>query len=82
MEFIRFIFSSFWIWAGFILLITTICETVKGIVTESKKRPPESIDREKAHAELLRAKARAAEKEPLEPFCNGTVEVKQGGDST
>lgn len=80
MEFMRFVFSSFWIWAGFVILIATIGEMVQGIVTAIKKRPPEAIDREKAYAELLRAKARAAEKEPLGPFCNGTVEVKKGGD--
>lgn len=37
MEFIRFIFSSFWIWAGFVLIIALTGDVVVKIVAAIKK---------------------------------------------
>lgn len=32
MEFLRFIFSSFWVWLGFVVLVTAAGETVAEII--------------------------------------------------
>lgn len=75
MEFIKFLFSSIWTFTGFVLLVLIVAAVIICIVREVKKRPPEVIDREKAYAELLRAKARATK----ETLCFGELE-ESGGD--
>ncbi|MEA5041352.1 MAG: hypothetical protein VB053_02310 [Oscillibacter ruminantium] len=37
MEFMRFIFSSFWIWAGFVIIIACTGDVIVKIITEIKK---------------------------------------------
>lgn len=59
MQFIQFIFSGFWVWLGFILLVLVAGAVVIVAIREAKKKTPEELDREKAYAELLRAKARS-----------------------
>lgn len=38
MEFIEFVFSSFWIWLGFVVLIVAAGEAVSGIVAEINQK--------------------------------------------
>lgn len=37
MEFLRFVFSSFWIWLGFVLIIVAVGDVIVNIIAEIKK---------------------------------------------
>lgn len=37
MEFMRFIFSSFWIWAGFVIIIACAGDVIVKVIAEIKK---------------------------------------------
>lgn len=37
MEFLRFIFSSFWVWAGFLVLVAVILDGAAGLVNACKR---------------------------------------------
>lgn len=69
MKFIQFVFSGFWVWLGFILLVLVAGAVVIVAIREAKKKTPEELDREKAYAELLRAKARNEQSN----FCFGEI---------
>ena len=43
MEFIEFVFSSFWIWLGFVVLIVAAGEAVSGIVAEIRQKRKISV---------------------------------------
>ena len=59
MEFFRFIFSSFWTWVGFLLLLAALCGTVSSIIREIKKPKPEEIKRAEAEIEYWKCEAAA-----------------------
>ena len=45
MEFIEFVFSSFWIWLGFVVLIVAAGEAISGIVAEIRQKRKISVYR-------------------------------------
>lgn len=71
MEFLRFIFSSFWIWLGFVLIIVAGGDVIVKIIAEVKKPTLKdtryiTLDADIADIEELKAGVKANERGTIE----------------